>query len=45
MVNMEKAWEEVDAERNQVQMPEEYRNMLVDIVCRDCHKVSFTCIL
>ncbi|XP_067677329.1 RING finger and CHY zinc finger domain-containing protein 1-like [Haliotis asinina] len=40
LVKMDKVWESVDQEIANTQMPDEYKDMDVDILCRDCHKES-----
>jgi len=35
-------WHELDEEIANTPMPEEYRNVMVWILCKDCHKVSET---
>jgi len=35
-------WHELDEEIANTPMPEEYRNILVWILCKDCHQVSET---
>ncbi|KAK7502165.1 hypothetical protein BaRGS_00006529 [Batillaria attramentaria] len=42
MINMTDVWKEVDREVSETEMPEEYRNVTVDIICRDCQKKSQT---
>ncbi|KAL8570633.1 hypothetical protein ACOMHN_039070 [Nucella lapillus] len=42
MIDMEDVWKEVDDEVQSVDMPEEYRDIEVDIICRDCHQGSKT---
>jgi len=38
-VDMTQQWLSLDAEVAATQMPEEYRDVTVWILCRDCHKV------
>ena len=42
MLPMDRAWEMCDQEIEGTPMPEEYRNFYVQILCKDCHKVSFS---
>ncbi len=37
---MTRYWKLLESEVAEVQMPEEYRDMKVWILCKDCHKVS-----
>ena len=39
MIDMQEYWAMIDHEIAQTPMPEEYRDMLVQILCKDCHKV------
>lgn len=38
---MKTLWEFLDNEIENTPMPEEYENMKVDILCRDCHVKSY----
>lgn len=38
---MNQLWEYLDSEVAATPMPKEYENYIVDILCKDCHKVSF----
>ena len=40
MIDMKSFWADVDNEVENVQMPEEYRNIVKHILCRDCHQVG-----
>lgn len=40
MMDMKTLWDYLDAEVLATTMPKEYENYLVDILCKDCHKVS-----
>ena len=40
MVNMELVWQNLDREIAATPMPAEYRDHMVSILCRDCHKFS-----
>lgn len=40
MLNMKEVWENLDEEIANCQMPEEYKDYLIQILCRDCHKES-----
>ncbi|CAG0882425.1 unnamed protein product [Darwinula stevensoni] len=40
MINMEKVWQHLDEEIQETPMPDDYRNLFVMILCRDCHKES-----
>lgn len=40
MMDMNQLWEYLDAEVAATPMPKEYANYFVDILCKDCHKVS-----
>ena len=42
MLNMESVWQYLDHEIAATPMPVEYRNYIVSILCRDCHKVSYS---
>ena len=35
-----KVWRYLDVEIASTPMPQEYRNYVVSILCRDCHKVT-----
>ncbi|CAG0881992.1 unnamed protein product [Cyprideis torosa] len=37
LVNMERVWRQLDREVAETPMPDEYKNLHVDILCRDCH--------
>jgi len=39
MLDMADQWRILDEEVSATQMPEEYRDVTVWILCRDCHKV------
>lgn len=39
MVKMDDYWRDLDEEISVTPMPDEYANMKVNILCRDCHKV------
>ena len=39
MIDMQEYWAMIDQEIAATPMPEEYRDMLVQILCKDCHKV------
>jgi RING finger and CHY zinc finger domain-containing protein 1 len=41
MLDMKELWEFLDEEVENTPMPEEYENMKVDILCRDCHATSY----
>lgn len=41
MLDMKQLWEYLDSEVLATPMPKEYENYFVDILCKDCHKVSF----
>ncbi|XP_033738055.1 RING finger and CHY zinc finger domain-containing protein 1-like [Pecten maximus] len=40
MVKMDNVWEHIDEEILHTPMPEEYKDYIVQILCRDCHKES-----
>ena len=40
LLNLEKYWKEMDSEIANTQMPDEYKNFIVSVLCRDCHKVG-----
>lgn len=40
MMDMNQLWEYLDAEVSATPMPKEYENYIVDILCKDCHKVG-----
>lgn len=40
MLDMKRFWEYLDGEVLATEMPKEYENFLVDILCKDCHKVN-----
>ncbi|XP_021343549.1 RING finger and CHY zinc finger domain-containing protein 1-like [Mizuhopecten yessoensis] len=40
MVKMDNVWEHIDDEIAHTPMPEEYKDYIVQILCRDCHKES-----
>lgn len=40
MMDMKQLWEYLDTEVSSTPMPKEYDDFFVDILCRDCHKVS-----
>lgn len=40
MMDMNQLWEYLDAEVAATPMPKEYENYIVDILCKDCHKVG-----
>lgn len=42
MLDMTEQWKAMDEEIKKVSMPDEYKNLRVWILCRDCHKVSET---
>lgn len=42
MVDMANTWSHLDNEIAHCEMPEEYRNRLIVVLCRDCHKSSRT---
>lgn len=39
-MDMNQLWEYLDAEVAATPMPKEYENYIVDILCKDCHKVG-----
>src|SRR6218665_4148328 len=39
MVDMQSTWRSLDLEIANTPMPEEYRDVRVTVLCRDCHKV------
>lgn len=39
-MDMNQLWEFLDAEVAATPMPKEYENYFVDILCKDCHKVT-----
>jgi len=41
--NMKTLWQRLDEEIADTPMPDEYRNINVDILCKDCHKVFMHC--
>lgn len=41
-MDMNQLWEYLDSEVAATPMPKEYENYIVDILCKDCHKVCFT---
>jgi flavoprotein len=41
MMDMNQLWEYLDTEVQATPMPKEYENYVVDILCKDCHKVGF----
>ncbi|XP_050403643.1 RING finger and CHY zinc finger domain-containing protein 1 [Patella vulgata] len=40
LVDMSDVWESLDGELANTQMPDEYKDVILDILCRDCHKTS-----
>ncbi|VDI18316.1 RING finger and CHY zinc finger domain-containing protein 1 [Mytilus galloprovincialis] len=40
MLNMKEIWENLDEEVANCQMPDEYKDYHIQILCRDCHKES-----
>lgn len=40
MIDMKKLWDYLDAEVSNTQMPAEYADLYVDILCKDCHQQS-----
>ena len=42
MMNMTDVWKIYDKEISETPMPEEYRDLLANILCRDCNKTSVT---
>jgi RING finger and CHY zinc finger domain-containing protein 1 len=43
MMDMNQLWEYLDTEVQATPMPKEYDNYVVDILCKDCHKVCVVC--
>jgi len=43
-VDMTDNWRYLDQEVAATQMPDEYRDMTLWILCRDCHKVTCVCV-
>ncbi|CAH1772445.1 unnamed protein product [Owenia fusiformis] len=42
MVEMDNIWKRLDEEVANTQMPEEYRDTIINSLCKDCHKTSKT---
>ncbi|XP_041359367.1 RING finger and CHY zinc finger domain-containing protein 1-like isoform X2 [Gigantopelta aegis] len=40
MVKMDNLWKYMDEEISGTEMPDEYKDLLVPVLCRDCHKIS-----
>ena len=40
MIDMGSTWKAVDEEVQSTEMPSDYQDMKVTILCQDCHKVS-----
>ncbi|ESO87512.1 hypothetical protein LOTGIDRAFT_194257 [Lottia gigantea] len=40
LVDMGDVWKHLDEDLANTEMPEEYKNVILDILCRDCHKTS-----
>lgn len=39
-MDMTQLWKYLDKEVENKPMPQEYRNYIADILCKDCHEVS-----
>ena len=39
MLEMSDCWKELDKQVAETEMPDEYKNYYVQVLCRDCHKV------